>query len=110
MRKWVLIGTVLLFGACMFVLSHAMAQQPQPSSCDIKELQGTVETFDWVGSLLVVDAGFDTVSLVVSRETKFSKRGQRVMFSDLNLNDFVNVKYYDCGFAGLKAISVNVTS
>jgi hypothetical protein len=109
-RKWVLIGAMLLFGACMFVLSNAMAQQDNLKSCDIRTVTGVVSTFDWVGSLLVVDTGVDALSLVVSRETTFRKRERQIMFSEVNLNDAVAVKYYDCGFAGLKAISVTITS
>jgi hypothetical protein len=107
-RGWM--GAVVLFGMGMFVLPLATAQQGVPKSCDIKEAHGVIKTFDWVGSLLVVDTGGDDLSLVVSRETTFKKRDNQLLFSEINLNDIVVVKYYDCGFAGLKAISVTITS
>lgn len=110
MRKGVLIGAILLFGTWWFVLSHAMAQQAEPKACDIRKASGAVSTFDWVGELLVVDTGGDALALVVSKETTFKRRGRPIVFSDINLNDAVVVEYYDCGFVGLKAISVNITS
>ena len=105
-----MISAMLLFGTGMFVFSHAMAQQAGLKPCDIKKAYGQVSMVNWVGSLLVVDTGIDELSLVVSKETKFTKRGRQIMFSDINLSDAVTIEYYDCGFAGLKAISVTVTS
>ena len=109
-RKLVFIGAIVIFGTCIFVLSNAMAQQAQPKSCDIRRADGNVSALDWVGSLLVVDTGVDELSLVVSRETTFRKRERQIIFSEVNLSDAVIVEYYDCGFAGLKAISVTITS
>jgi hypothetical protein len=87
-----------------------MAQQTKPKVCDVREAGGKVTVLDWVGSLLVVGTGIDELSLVVSKETVFRNSQRKLIFSEINLNDVVVVKYYDCGFAGLKAISVTVTS
>ncbi len=110
MQKRVLVVVIFLYSISMVVPSYTMAQQDKTRSCDIKKIYGNVATFNWVGSLLVVDTGPDQLSLVVSKSTVFTKRGVKIMFSDINLSDAVVVEYFDCGFAGLKAISVNVTS
>jgi hypothetical protein len=109
-RERLVLILILLFGTCMFVLPHAMAQQAVPKSCDIRKVFGRVSMHDWVASLLVVDSGVDELSLVVSRETTFTKRGRKITFSEINQSDTVIVEYYDCGFVGLKAITVTVTS
>ena len=46
----------------------------------------------------------------MTKETKIIKRGRKIIFSEVNLSDEVVVEYYDCGFVGLKAISITVTS
>ena len=110
LRKTILIGAALLFVASLFISCHAMAQQVQPQPCDFKTASGRVVAIDWVGSTLIVDIGGDEISLVVSRDTTFKKGIYQISFSEINQSDNVTVKYYDCGFAGLKATSVTVSS
>jgi hypothetical protein len=87
-----------------------MAEDAAPQKCDLKSVHGRVVSVDWVGSILVIDTRGDELSLVVTQDTKFKKGTSEIYFAEVNQSDNVYVRYYDCGFAGLKAMEVNVTN
>jgi len=111
-RKGMLMIAALLFGVSLFIPCPVVAQEakPKPEQCDFKTVDGKVIALDWVANMLIVDTGMDELSLVISRDTVFKKVTAAIIFAEVNQSDNVSVKYYDCGFAGLKAVAVNVTN
>jgi hypothetical protein len=108
--KGILLAAIVLFGAVLFIPCRVMAQEDPSKQCVYMAATGTVSAVDWVGNLLVVNTGGDDLSLVVDRDTVFKKGSSNITFAEVNQVDSVTVKYTDCNFAGLKAVSVTVTS
>lgn len=108
--KGLIIFALSLLGVIFFFPGRMMAQEAQPQECTFITVTGMVTAIDWVGSVLVVNTGGDDLSLVVSRETVIKQGVSEISLGEINQNDAVNVKYFDCGFAGLKAVTVTVTS
>ena len=63
----------------------------------IQNIQGDVVAMDWVGSKMTVNSGLaypnDEVTVEVSSNTLISREGQRLSFSDIEVEDGVSVDY-----------------
>jgi len=110
MKKLQIVLLGIALSVSVLIPHYAAGQQAQPQPCDIKTVSGRVVSLDWVASVLIIYIGGDELSLVISKDTIFRKGADQISFSDINQSDSVSVKYFDCGFAGLKAISVTVTT
>jgi len=100
--------------AAFLFLPFVCAQQDQAQVCVMKSVAGKVLELDWVTSTLVVKwlgaSGYDEMTLTVPEDAQITKGTEKVNFGDVELSDDVYIRYRDCGFAGLKVISVNVNT
>ena len=60
-----------------------------------------------MASLIVVNTYDDSLTIKVTDSTRIMNGTERETINELEIGDNVVVKYYDAGFAGLKAISVD---
>jgi hypothetical protein len=81
--------------------------QDEPEAWQIKTASGTISDKDFVASLIVVNTYDDSLTIKVTDSTRIMNGTERETINELEIGDNVVVKYYDAGFAGLKAISVD---
>lgn len=79
----------------------------EDAAVEIKTFRGTVEEIDWVGSLLTV-TGMDDVTFLVPPGTKIIYGTETISLSDLEISDYVVVRYIDDPSGGPKAVSITV--
>ncbi len=101
----------IIFALCLLGLSPVSFSQAQENAQpQLMSANGTVISLDWVGSLLAVDCGGDTVTFVVADKAKVIKATSEIMLADINQSDYVTVQYYDGGFKGLIAVAISVNN
>lgn len=105
MKKIIFFSLVAAAGLAGFASSYA---QDTTQQRQIQAASGRVADMDWVAGKLVVDTGGDEVTFIVPDDIKITKGAEEVSFSDLNINDYVTIEYYDAGFVGLKAARIGV--
>ena len=81
--------------------------QDEPEAWQIKTARGWISQKDWVGSVIAVNTGDDTLTMKVVDATRIFNGTEKETLADLEIGDNVVVKYYDAGFEGLKAISID---
>jgi hypothetical protein len=79
---------------------------------ETKVAQGQVKSIDWVAGKLAVATFYngspDEITFIVVKDTKISKGTHDFSLANINQSDQVVIRYYDDGFAGLKALSIVV--
>ena len=105
MKKFIVLVFLTILGFSGAACSYA---QDAPQQRELKSAGGQVAAIDWVGSKLVVNTGGDEITFVVSDDAKITKGTDEISLPDINVNDTVNVEYYNAGFVGLKAMRINV--
>ena len=103
MKKIILVSFLLTAGWLTCVSSYAQnTTQQQP----LKEVSGSVVTKDWVAGMLIIDTGGDELTFYAPRDAKVTKGMHDSSFSEINVNDYVTIKYCDMCFVGLKAVNI----
>lgn len=67
-------------------------------------ISGTVDSIDWVGSVMMVNS----MRFIVMPDTKIYKGSITIQFSDIEINDAVDVTYYRDSSGALRATSIIV--
>jgi len=81
--------------------------EDNPEAWQVKTAKGWISQKDWVGSVIAVNTGDDTLTMKVVDATMIFNGTEKETLADLEIGDNVVVKYYDAGFEGLKAISID---
>ena len=77
---------------------------------EVQTISGYVKVKDWVSDTLIVNTGSDEVAFVVPNGTQVTKGIHNSSLSEININDYVTIEYYETQHAGLKAIKITVRS
>lgn len=59
----------------------------------------------WFDNINIV---YDEIAIIAGSDTRVTKGAESIGFMELNQFDNVDVEYYDDGFSGFKAVSINV--
>jgi len=102
---------LIIIAACLLGLTLISFSQAQENAqTQLMTASGKVASLDWVGSLLAVDAGGDTITFVVDNKAKVTKGTNEMTLAEINQSDNVTVQYYDGGFKGLIAVTISVNN
>lgn len=103
MKKIIFVPFVLMMGlfSCFSIYAQNTTQEKP-----LKEVSGTVVTKDWVAGMLIVDTGGDEITFYVPRSAKITKGTHDSSFSEINVGDYVTLKYCDMCFVGLEAVNI----
>ena len=95
--------------SAVFLFLALMAASPVlADDSDDKTISGTVESSDWVRSLLAVrfadpyTGNMDIVSLRVTSDSELTRGTESISLSDIDQSDPVSVTYYRDDASGLK--------
>jgi hypothetical protein len=99
----------------LFILSVHLAycQESSLPAEKLKTVVGTVVQKDWVGSVITVKSSYtdesspnDEITIVVPDTVRILRGTDQIQLTDINESDDVVVTYFDSGFTGLKAVSI----
>ncbi len=113
MRRSILAGWffLILFSFYSFVYAQGA---PKDETQGVRRLKGIVVSVDWVASTIVVrwldKTVYDEMSFKVSSDVRVYVHNFPAQLSDIQQSDDVTIEYFDNGYAGLKVLSVTVTS
>lgn len=108
-------GSMVLFLA-LFAVAPVCRPQGEPvvDTPGVKTLRGLVSSIDWVASTIVVrwldQTVYDEMTFTIPSDVQVYIRNQPVELSDINLSDDVTIEYINNGYAGLKVLSITVSS
>ncbi len=99
---------VSVFMAILIIMGAAYSYgQDKVDEWQVKTARGRVSDKDWVGNLIVIDTGSDTLTIKVMDSTTIMCGIQKETLNEVVIGDNVVVKYYDAGVEGLKAINID---
>lgn len=103
-----LLLSLLITTASLTSLSFSWAQNSQQQ--EVQTISGYVKIKDWVADKLIVNTGSDEMTFVVPNGTRVTKGIHNSSLSEININDYVTIEYYDAQHAGLKAVTITIRS
>ena len=103
---------IFFFLLLMLAINKPVLPAEETATREIKKVVGVVVSVDWVASKITVRyydnarASNDELTLGVPDDASLYRGTEKILLSDIEENDAVEIEYYGSGFNGLKVINI----